>query len=803
MAVVGRLVDHEFRLLDEIDERTPPVTRGLVAHYPFDETTNAAVGSNPTTSTRLGFVPHGRGVMVDKNSTNNWAPTTGQMGWQTNYGATVTRIDNTPFPNGFRIVKPAYESGHSTKGHWAGTFGTTLTALDTSKIYCISFWARKRSAKARVLSCNAVMSTWGGLPKTTIASHFPMPTYEWQRYYIVFQPTDVTPARPYIETNYGNDEIYEVCGMQFEELNYPSAPLLPGQSRGGTSSMTIPHTGTPNETIFITVYSDYPWSQITSQSNSPMLLQFGGYCTNPSLSLWNYNKRITTYIKGNTGSGWQFSNAHKSTDSSFWDKKEHVYALRFTGTTGWETYEVFIDGEKCGPSHTLSPAVVNMGDIIFHTVYDFGTIRRNLTIHNVALTDEEILKQSKYMLSMTADGDARVNEVEETPLIPSGVRYAHFHLGGPEDSGNGIAVSGSNVRYFDGASFIGRGTKNEITAISLTWGPWSGKTGYSDRFKDISSYNTTGIYANSTNALGGADFYRSNYINLPSDGASFTLSAVVKWTNSLHANTFYVREYNNVNGGTQLRERGWMTDATKIPLGDGWYWCTVNVTPLATTKSVLLQGYVYATTEVWVQCIQAEFKDYASPFAGYGATVPDCAMAIPSAVIPDYTGDWTVFGWYKLYEGDPNYDPIFAISDSSTDRILVMHNYGGALTCWYGNDSSGWSFGVGSRVRKLNKWLFFALRHTKADNQMKLYGFDGETFDSGYRIGAASDLNPTFTNNINIGYWSGHRATGQFRDYGFVLKALTDAEIERLAKGMMSQTKEKVYISNMIREKVL
>lgn len=403
---------------------------------------------------------------------------------------------------------------------------------------------------------------------------------------------------------------------------------------------------------------------------------------------------------------------------------------------------------------------------------------------------------------MTADGDARVNEAEETPLIPSGVQYTYFPLAG-DIRANDSVIEGtvnSNHRFFDNSVFVGNGTTNQVTSVTKSWNGWGGKTGSSSYFKDISPHDSLGVYANSTNGSGGSEIYRSNYINLPSDGATFTISAVVKWTKSLHANTFYIREYDNINGGTQLRERGWMTDATKIPLGDGWYWCTVNVTPLAATKSVMLQGHIYAETEVWVQCQQIEFKDYASPFAGYGKTISANSVSIPSTVIPDYTDDWTVFGWYKLYEGDPNYDPIFAISDSSTDRILVMHNYGGALTCWYGNDSSGWSFGVGSRVRKLNKWLFFALRHTKADNQMKLYGFDGETFDSWYRIGAASDLNPTFANNINIGYWSGHRATGQFKDYGFVHKALTDAEIERLAKGMMSQTKEKVYISNMIRE---
>jgi hypothetical protein len=397
--------------------------------------------------------------------------------------------------------------------------------------------------------------------------------------------------------------------------------------------------------------------------------------------------------------------------------------------------------------------------------------------------------------------------VEETPLIPSGVQYTYFPLGG-DIRANDSVIEGtvnSNHRFFDNSVFVGNGTKNEVSTINFGWSPnAAGYTAELSTYKDISPYGSNGVYVSKPHTTGGR-FYTTNTITLPSAGASFTISAIVKWTTALHTNTFYVREYD----GAQVREKGWMAEATKIPLGDGWYWCYANVTPLANTKTVVINGYLYAATAVWLQCLQVEFKDYASPFAGYGKTIAANHVVIPSTIIPDYTGDWTVFGWYKLFEGNTGsgYEPLFCISDSSTDRILVMHENSSISTrplkCWYGNDTSGWSFYVSSRVRQLNKWMFFALRHTKADNQMKLYGFDGETFDSGYRIGAASDLNPTFTNNINIGYWSSHRATGQFRDYGFVLKALTDAEIERLAKGMMSQTKEKVYISNMIREKVL
>ena len=60
MATVARLKTEGLLLSGELDERLPPITSGLVAHYPLDEDFNRNLVSIPSTIKVLGYFPAGR-----------------------------------------------------------------------------------------------------------------------------------------------------------------------------------------------------------------------------------------------------------------------------------------------------------------------------------------------------------------------------------------------------------------------------------------------------------------------------------------------------------------------------------------------------------------------------------------------------------------------------------------------------------------------------------------------------------------------------------------------------------------------
>jgi len=264
------------------------------------------------------------------------------------------------------------------------------------------------------------------------------------------------------------------------------------------------------------------------------------------------------------------------------------------------------------------------------------------------------------------------------------------------DTGYGVANVGMPTRHFKG-----RPTTN-LTTSTLTpvFSNWAGLTGGSSTYTN--GYNgNSGVYLY-INQGGGVNWWSSPSLTGISASTVYTVSATIKFNGRAHtgndANIFYIRQYRADN--SQITEGGQFSPSRKIHLGDGWYRAWGTFTTTSETNRILLHGYTYdSNTEIFLQDLQFEIGDTASPFAGYNVERDDNQGLI----------DLTKKAALDL--GAMTYDDTGQLDYDGTNDIINLGNYAPLKL--------GTHFSLEFVVKpEQDKWMYFFHKGYGANNAL-------------------------------------------------------------------------------------
>lgn len=208
-------------------------------------------------------------------------------------------------------------------------------------------------------------------------------------------------------------------------------------------------------------------STVTSQTESPMLLQFNNYASSPSISIWNFNKNLRIYGRGNTAAAWTTNTAHKLYTASEWDNEWHMYTFVAENTT---RFRIYVDGKLAG-TQTSSESITNLTYLSMGNAYQPNAIYKEMSLYDKQLTDAEISKL--YQPSMNIQKDGTMNtEIQEG--IPVGDNSPHWlSLGDSTISEDErmTPIVDNNAVFEDGAFWAGNATKN-IYDLNVSGNNW-------------------------------------------------------------------------------------------------------------------------------------------------------------------------------------------------------------------------------------------------------------------------------------------------------------------------------------------
>lgn len=203
----------------------------------------------------------------------------------------------------------------------------------------------------------------------------------------------------YTRSTNGQLSTIEIALPQMEQKAFPTAFTVGSRSAG---SLMYPFSITGNTTFHIWHEPYMPTTEQTNQASSPNIFQLGNYHNNDSLTFWCwYPGTIRTYIRANH-TGWTNTITHTTLNNTDW-LKPHQWTLVLSGTTGWENYKVYHNGDLLTNTNLATPITSISGS--FFGMGGYGGRQPNakyggLALYNKALNEQEIqmLVYSKFQV---------------------------------------------------------------------------------------------------------------------------------------------------------------------------------------------------------------------------------------------------------------------------------------------------------------------------------------------------------------------------------------------------------------------
>lgn len=401
--------------------------------------------------------------------------------------ATMTKLDETYNGNpiyrvGFTVTDPTRLSDFQTNFNNHGVKSGSAYVFKANTPYTYSMIWRPVNKELTVGWAPSNVGGWELLKSRVI----PLDN-GWYKHMVTRSETYATEVRDQLYTGMKcptlklNEVVYFdfTCPSLFEGENeemYVSNSVLPTTERSYIK-ITPTQKLKPPFTINFFYKESVRVSTITSaQGNYPVIMQLNNYYSNPSLTLWDFNRQITCLIKGDTGTGWATQSSGSGTGvivDEAYQAKEHMYTVLYRDAT---TVEVYVDGVKVS-TNTLAPGTSAFDYIQF---YDTSASRheviarvRDVSIYNDALSSDEVarLANSRKGMRLTTSGDISA-PINESTAVMSAKRPMDY-IPMTEDSLMGVnqlitPVKANFALTNSMGTFIPRASNSLLPANTLT-----------------------------------------------------------------------------------------------------------------------------------------------------------------------------------------------------------------------------------------------------------------------------------------------------------------------------------------------
>lgn len=581
-----------------------------------------------------------------------------------------------------------------------------------------------------------------------------------------------------------NETIYfDVCCPQTEAgVVSPSSYVNGSRSTGqcvinsgiGLSDFTVIGEFTPNEDSDNLVdYSSY--------------LNFGN-----GLILYSWQGK--PFIDGNAITGNVNENVHKTVNIKKGVKCFYV-VQRQGQTVKWRMMDELGTDTLWEKTHA-NIATNDIGDITLRT--SWAGVHRNLSIYNRVLTEEEITKVVKGTFSVDVDGNTSTVVSEKKVLSDEAAAYFPFGTNVSDRMNRLAAVKNDNTLHEAGGAWVGKGTTNVVMHPDWSTG-WS--TGY---LKNITWNEITGppgvegetVIGFENNDPAGTGFLYSYGDYAPqTPDTTYTVSVYVK----VEGSPVNINAYTADNTETGRHSSNRVT----VNPEDGWTRIVFDsfLNPADSQSNSLSFSWWGRTGRMWMCAPQMEAQAFATPFV---KTVrPKSELVLPYEAI-DCKRDFTITGWFYFRQVPVvgAFSPFLCRDRISSTyggrRILIMNSStSGAsrtIRLWYGSGGVEASMtGPSSVDMQDNTWNFFCLRRS-GDELTLFVGANGAIASTKDATGGTllnNDEDPALWGWFVGRYSVTGQSDGYARDYQFLQKALSDAEVESIFKTQMRSIKGK------------
>lgn len=552
-------------------------------------------------------------------------------------------------------------------------------------------------------------------------------------------------------------DIITIDEFQIELGDY-STPFVENSRSGGR--LDIPFNLKPPYTINFWHKGLKLLSTVTSQAESPMLLQFNNYASSPSISIWNINKNLRIYGRGNTTAAWTTNTAHKLYTASEWDNEWHMYTFVAENTT---RFRIYVDGKLAG-TQTSSESITNLTYLSMGNSYQPNAIYKEMSLYDKRLTDEEIGKLYQPSMNIQKDGVMKTEIQEGIPVGDNSPHWLSLGDSTISEDERMTPIVDNNAVFEDGALWAGNATKN-IYNLNVSGNNWPSANSNMAKLTTITSPHSFEVKG--TSDVPGA--YSYVYPNYTANNVIHSFQATITNNNSRPVQcTVQMRDGSNGSSLTTTStfsvEEG---ETRKVKLDGTKAVSSGRITACVSIYSDSVDGTVDAT----VHDIQLEEGAFCSPYteSSRGQT----RLSYP----PVISGKpFSLSMWVKQIAADNVYNMPF---DAYASQLYVAMRSNMSLHFSFTNNGSQASLLSPTGATTLNKWHHIGAIKTASKLEMYL---DGELINTYNATGTGFTMT---CSDIHIGsYNTSYPFNGYIRD------VIIDVDNKYLSKEKMKEIYE-------------
>lgn len=565
-------------------------------------------------------------------------------------------------------------------------------------------------------------------------------------------------------TRSNDGDVITIENFQIEEKEYTS-PYVNGTS--ANARLDIPFNLRPPYAVNFWHKGLKPLSKISSQVESPMLLQFNNYASSPSVSIWNYNKGLRIFGRGNQATGWTMNQSNKTFTSSEWDNEWHMYTWVAENTT---RFKLYFDGKLVG-TQTSSEIITELTYLSMGNAYQPNALYKELSMYDKALSTEEILKL--YQPSMHIKKNGVMKSAIQEGILPGDNDAYWLTLGDSTISEDRrlVPVRENDIAFEYNSMWAGNATANiyDLTKSSSNWPSGNSNMHTLTTITSPHSFKVKGI-----STVPGA--YSYVYPNYVTTNTVHSFQAVIKNNN---ANPLrYIVQMRDGSNGTGLTSTSTDTlapgDVVKVKLPGTAAVSSGRITACISIYSDSKDG----TVDAEVFDIQLEEGSFCSPFTS--TSRKQSRLTYP----PVMSGSvFSVSMWVYQLANDNSYNMTF---DAYPDHLYIAMRSNDRLHFSFRNNGVQASLYSTVGSTNLHKWHHIGA--IKKADTIEMY-LDGELVNTHKATGTGYSMTCSET---DIGsYGTNYPFNGYIRDVIIDVgnKYLTGAKMKEIYQTEMRSFK--------------
>lgn len=572
------------------------------------------------------------------------------------------------------------------------------------------------------------------------------------------------------ETNAAADDLdIIVANIQTEHKAFGTS--YTNGSRG-TGRVDIPFELKPPYSVNLFHKPSVTLDTVVDQGTSPMILQFNGYYSNASISLWNFAKNLNVFIKGNASGGWTSTTTHSVFNSITWDNQEHMYTIVAVNN---RTFKTYLDGVYLG-QQTSSEDVTNITYLSMGNTSMPNAQYRDMSLYNRALTDEEVKKLGNSSFSIGKEGSIKSEVREKSNGVAVDVKYFPLGVHSMDENQTYKPAVELESAYKDGAVWVGTATTNVAAGTLSPYAPYNTVT----RIGQDLTFTMIGTTITIHN---GTDY----------NGQIIAISGYLKKNGLPHA--FPGTRANTYHTVPAIK---WYFDKST-----GYFEIIENCNA-ASVWLLHTQSGAVAGDIITIDSFQVEQKTFVSPLTNGTRGVSRLEYNLNTSMGLDWNLNWSIVYWKKPISTYTNALTGYALESLGSNANSV----GGGYLYWGKNNGAdnifGASPGTFTPAQYFDNWQMVSLVKSGTTITIKIWGVGGVVHTRAVGIGTVPSN--YYVNqhgyDFKLGGWdAANPINAYYKDLVIAKRAFSDAEVLDIFQTQIRANKEnRVTIQGQVKE---